>query len=118
MPIYRQRQVPASSLIPQWDAIRGGSHCHRRFYPIYPFLCLDSKGFSLSELNLPPELVFKVYDRRFAYGFRELYKVKPPTYESELAYHEYVQSGNAPNGLDAIIAERNAHYLSKIPSPP
>ncbi|KAG8763888.1 hypothetical protein FRC12_008367 [Ceratobasidium sp. 428] len=58
-----------------------------------------------SAFKLPPELVLKVYDRRFALSLRKRYYLQPPTYESEERYREYVNSGRAPEGAEAISDE-------------
>ncbi|KAG8742102.1 hypothetical protein FRC10_002038, partial [Ceratobasidium sp. 414] len=55
--------------------------------------------------DLPSELVFKVYDRRFALSLRKRYYLQPATYESEATYQQYLASGRAPNGYDAISDE-------------
>lgn len=64
--------------------------------------------------KIPQELVFKVYDRKFAPSFRKYYRRGPPTYESEASYLEYISSGKAPQGLEAITQERNALYYRGI----
>ncbi|KAG8781072.1 hypothetical protein FRC12_022265 [Ceratobasidium sp. 428] len=54
---------------------------------------------------LPPELVFKVCDRRFASDLREHYYLNSPTYETEMHYYQYIASGRAPEGRKAIGEE-------------
>ncbi|KAG8703266.1 hypothetical protein FRC09_004265 [Ceratobasidium sp. 395] len=54
---------------------------------------------------LPPELVLKVYDRRFAGDLREQYHLNSPTHETETRYHQYIASGRAPEGRRAIGEE-------------
>ncbi|KAG9121969.1 hypothetical protein FRC07_001835 [Ceratobasidium sp. 392] len=58
--------------------------------------------------KLPSELVFKVYDRRFALALRKRYSLQPPTYESEARYSQYVASGRAPVGATAVSDEIDA----------
>ncbi|KAG9081587.1 hypothetical protein FRC06_005499, partial [Ceratobasidium sp. 370] len=52
-------------------------------------------------LDLPAELIFKVYDRRFALSLREWYCLPPATYESKVIYQQHLAAGHAPNGYDA-----------------
>ncbi|KAG8684951.1 hypothetical protein FRC09_015051, partial [Ceratobasidium sp. 395] len=61
-----------------------------------------------SAFKLPSELVLKVYDRRFALSLRKRYYLQPPTGESEARYREYVDSGRAPEGSEAIGDEIDA----------
>ncbi|KAG8742314.1 hypothetical protein FRC10_001673 [Ceratobasidium sp. 414] len=67
-------------------------------------ISLDSvtPGDAHQSANLPPELILKIYDRRFALALREQLGGKPPTYESEALYQRYVASGKAPEGYHAI----------------
>ncbi|KAG8742315.1 hypothetical protein FRC10_001674 [Ceratobasidium sp. 414] len=67
-------------------------------------ISLDSvtPGDARQSANLPPELILKVYDRRFALSLREQLKGKPPTCGSEALYQRYVASGKAPEGFYAI----------------
>ncbi|KAF8595254.1 hypothetical protein BDV93DRAFT_528815, partial [Ceratobasidium sp. AG-I] len=60
----------------------------------------------------------KVYDRRFTPQLRKHYKGKLLTYGTEARYLEYVMSGKAPEGLEAIIAKRNEIYSRGIPDEP
>lgn len=58
-------------------------------------------------VDLPHEMILKVYDRRFAQSLREYYKGKPATYESEAQYQRYLASGPAadPEELDDQISD-------------
>ncbi|KAG8736777.1 hypothetical protein FRC10_008958 [Ceratobasidium sp. 414] len=68
--------------------------------------------------TLPPEMILKVYDRRLAYSMREYRNAKSPTYESEASYYRYIASGGAPQGIDAINAERDIYFDRKLDDPP
>ncbi|QRV92730.1 hypothetical protein RhiJN_20748 [Ceratobasidium sp. AG-Ba] len=48
-------------------------------------------------LDLPLEMVLKVYDRRFAHLLREQHALDPATYESEKAYRRYLEADNVPD---------------------
>ncbi|KAG8730062.1 hypothetical protein FRC10_003165 [Ceratobasidium sp. 414] len=68
--------------------------------------------------DLPSEMILKVYDRRFAYSMREYRSAKLPTYDSEASYYRYISSGRAPEGIDAINAERDIYFDRKLDDPP
>ncbi|CCO35620.1 hypothetical protein BN14_09738 [Rhizoctonia solani AG-1 IB] len=67
--------------------------------------------------HLPTQLVLKVYDRRFAHGLREYYGLQPLKGELEALYHQYVASGRAPEGYDAI-SDRIDEYGGFKQAPP
>lgn len=71
-----------------------------------------------TSIELSQELVFKVYDRRFAPSLRKFYGALPLTYEAEARYQNYVASGNAPQGLKAIHEEKNTLYAQGTDEPP
>ncbi|QRV83554.1 hypothetical protein RhiJN_11570 [Ceratobasidium sp. AG-Ba] len=48
----------------------------------------------------PPEMVLRVYDRRFSLLLRERHLVKPPTLRSEALYRQLIASGQAPEADD------------------
>ncbi|KAG8742227.1 hypothetical protein FRC10_001773 [Ceratobasidium sp. 414] len=56
-----------------------------------------------SATNLPDELVFKVFDRRFALSLRDDYHGRPPTFESEACCRQHAKSQPAPQGFIAAF---------------
>ncbi|KAF8595251.1 hypothetical protein BDV93DRAFT_575592 [Ceratobasidium sp. AG-I] len=66
----------------------------------------------------PRELVFKVYDRRFAPELRKFHEAGPVTYESEGRYLEYVASGSAPQRFKAICQQQDVHFDQGMDDPP
>ncbi|KAG8708603.1 hypothetical protein FRC08_018813 [Ceratobasidium sp. 394] len=55
--------------------------------------------------RLPAELVFKVFDRRFALSLRDHYKGKPATHESEARYQQHAKSRPTPEGIVEALQE-------------
>ncbi|KAG9096122.1 hypothetical protein FRC07_010980 [Ceratobasidium sp. 392] len=57
---------------------------------------LDSVDDAQVPLDLPSEMVLKVYNRRFSPTLRKQHRAKPATYESEEIYLQHLTSGEAP----------------------
>lgn len=64
-------------------------------------------NYAHTPVDLPAELILKVYDRRFARSIREHYMGKPATHESEAQYQQYLASTPAADH-DELDDEINA----------
>ncbi|QRV92698.1 hypothetical protein RhiJN_20716 [Ceratobasidium sp. AG-Ba] len=61
--------------------------------------------------NLPPEMILKVYDRRFAYSLRRQYMLDPATYASKATYRRYLRSDRV-HDLESLCKTVSKDYYS------